>query len=124
MIDLSSDTVTRPSDAMRQAAAEAEVGDDVHRADPTVQALESAAADLLGTEAALYCPSGTMANQAAIRVHTDHGQEVLVELESHVYRWELGGLAQVQVDQGAFPAGHGHIGPGRFLELGQLGAGA
>ena len=94
MIDLRSDTVTRPSDAMRQAAAKAEVGDDVYGEDPTVNELEARAADLLGTEAALYCPSGTMANQVAVRTHTERGQEALVELESHVYRWELGGLAQ------------------------------
>jgi len=94
VIDLRSDTVTRPSDAMREAAAEADVGDDVYREDPSVNELEARAADLLGTEAALYCPSGTMANQVAVRTHTEPGQEVLVELESHVYRWELGGLAQ------------------------------
>ena len=94
MIDLRSDTVTKPSDAMREAAASAEVGDDVYGEDPSVNELESAAAELLGTEAALYCPSGTMANQAAVRTHTERGEEVLVELESHVYRWELGGLAQ------------------------------
>ena len=94
MIDLRSDTVTKPSDAMREAAASADVGDDVYGEDPSVNELESAAADLLGTEAALYCPSGTMANQVAVRTHTERGQEVLVELESHVYRWELGGLAQ------------------------------
>ena len=94
MIDLRSDTVTRPSEAMREAAATADVGDDVYREDPTVNELESAAADLLGTEAALFCPTGTMANQVAVRTHTERGQEVLVELESHVYRWELGGLAQ------------------------------
>lgn len=95
MIDLRSDTVTRPSEDMREAAATADVGDDVHHDDPTVEELESRAADLLGTEAALYCPSGTMANQVAARTHTDHGQEVLVERESHIYRWELGGLAQL-----------------------------
>ena len=95
MIDLRSDTVTRPSEAMREAAAGAEVGDDVHHDDPTVKELESRAADLLGTEASLYCPSGTMANQVAVRTHADRGQEVLVELESHLYRWELGGLAQL-----------------------------
>jgi threonine aldolase len=94
MIDLRSDTVTKPSDAMREAAASADVGDDVYGEDPSVNELESAAADLLGTEAAVYCPTGTMANQVAVRTHTEPGQEVLVELESHVYRWELGGLAQ------------------------------
>jgi threonine aldolase len=93
-IDLRSDTVTRPSDRMRQAAAEAEVGDDVHHGDPTVEELEARAADIVGTEAALYVPSGTMGNQIAARVHTDRGQEAIVEAESHVYKWELAGFAQ------------------------------
>jgi threonine aldolase len=94
MLDLRSDTVTRPDDAMREAAAAADVGDDVYGEDPTVNDLEARAADLLGTEAALFVPSGTMGNQIAARVHTDRGQEVVVERESHVYRWELGGFAQ------------------------------
>ena len=93
-IDLRSDTVTRPSEEMRAAAAEAEVGDDVHHDDPTVKELEARAADLVGMEAALYVPSGTMGNQVAARVHTERGQEALVERESHVYKWELAGLAQ------------------------------
>jgi threonine aldolase len=93
-IDLRSDTVTRPSEEMRRAAAEAEVGDDVHHGDPTVKELESRAAALVGKEAALYVPSGTMGNQVAARVHTDRGQEALVERESHVYKWELAGFAQ------------------------------
>jgi len=94
MIDLRSDTVTRPGEAMREAARDAEVGDDVYREDPTVNELERRAADLVGTEAALYVPTGTMGNQAAIRTHTDRGEEVLVERESHVFKWELGGIAQ------------------------------
>ena len=95
MIDLRSDTVTRPSEAMREASATAAVGDDVHGGDPTVKELESTVADLLGFEAALFVPSGTMGNQIAARVHTDRGQEVLVERESHIYKWELAGLAQL-----------------------------
>jgi threonine aldolase len=95
MIDLRSDTVTRPSEEMREAAASAEVGDDVHRDDPTVNELERKAADLVGTEAALYVPSGTMGNQVAVRVHTDRGQEIVLERESHIYKWELGGAAQL-----------------------------
>jgi len=95
MIDLRSDTVTRPSEAMREAAATAEVGDDVHRDDPTVDELERKAADLVGMEAALYVPSGTMGNQVAVRVHTDRGQEIVLEHESHIYKWELGGVAQL-----------------------------
>lgn len=94
MIDLRSDTVTRPTDAMRQAAAEADVGDDVYGMDPTVNELEARAAEIVGKEAALFVPSGTMGNQIAAHVHTDHGQEALVETESHVVRWELGGFAQ------------------------------
>ncbi|WP_256402754.1 threonine aldolase family protein [Halorubrum salinum] len=106
-IDLRSDTVTRPSDAMRDAAATAEVGDDVYRDDPTVNELERRAAEAVGTEAALYVPSGTMANQIAVRVHTDPGQELLLDRESHIYRWELGGAATLSgvqtrpVDAGA-----------------------
>ncbi|SFF80892.1 L-threonine aldolase [Halopelagius inordinatus] len=94
-IDLRSDTVTLPSDEMRAAARDAPVGDDVYGGDPTVNELESRAADAVATEDALYVPSGTMGNQIAARVHTDRGQEILVERESHVYRWELGGLAQL-----------------------------
>jgi threonine aldolase len=93
-IDLRSDTVTRPSDAMRRAAADADVGDDVYVEDPTVLELEERVADLLGYEAALYFPTGTMANQTAVRVHTDRGQEVVCDELSHVYRWELSGLAE------------------------------
>ncbi|MFT4922424.1 MAG: threonine aldolase [Haloarculaceae archaeon] len=94
MIDLRSDTVTRPSDAMREAARDAAVGDDVYGEDPTVNDLQERAADVLGTEAALFVPSGTMGNQVAARTHTERGQEVLCERESHIYKWELGGLAQ------------------------------
>jgi threonine aldolase len=94
MIDLRSDTVTKPSDAMREAARDADVGDDVYGEDPTVNELEARAAEVLGTEAALFVPSGTMGNQIAVRVHTERGQEVLLERESHVYKWELAGVAQ------------------------------
>ena len=94
MIDLRSDTVTRPSEQMREAAHDAPVGDDVYGEDPSVNRLESRVAELLGTEAALLVPSGTMGNQVAARTHTERGQEVLCERESHVYRWELGGLVQ------------------------------
>ncbi len=94
-VDLRSDTVTLPSDAMRDAARDAEVGDDVYRDDPTVTELERRAADAVGTEAALYVPSGTMANQIAVHVHTEPGQELLLERESHIYRWELAGAAKL-----------------------------
>ena len=94
MIDLRSDTVTLPNNEMREAARDAEVGDDVYREDPTVNELEARTADVLGMEAALYVPSGTMGNQVAARTHTERGQEVLCERESHIYKWELAGLAQ------------------------------
>jgi len=95
MIDFRSDTVTRPSSAMREAAAAAEVGDDVYGEDPTVNELETQAAELLGTEAALFCPTGTMANQVALRSHTETGQELLCDRRSHIYSAELGGAAQL-----------------------------
>jgi len=94
MIDLRSDTVTRPDDRMRDAARDADVGDDVYEEDPSVNELEARAAEILDTEDALFVPTGTMGNQIAARVHTERGNEVLVERESHVYRWELGGFAQ------------------------------
>ncbi|NGM68755.1 aminotransferase class I/II-fold pyridoxal phosphate-dependent enzyme [Natronolimnobius sp. AArcel1] len=94
MIDLRSDTVTTPDETMREAARNADVGDDVYGEDPTVNELEARVADRLGTEAALYCPTGTMANQIAARVHTERGQEVLADRKSHVVKYELGGLAQ------------------------------
>jgi len=94
MIDLRSDTVTTPSDEMRAAARDADVGDDVYGEDPSVNELERRAAEIVGAEAALYVPTGTMGNQIAARVHAERGQEVLVERESHIYQWELGGLAQ------------------------------
>jgi len=88
MIDLRSDTVTQPTEEMRHAMAGAEVGDNVYGEDPTVNRLESLAAGLLGTEAALYVPSGTMANQLAIRVLARPGTEVLCPDGAHVYRYE------------------------------------
>lgn len=94
MIDLRSDTVTLPVAAMRQAMAAADVGDDVYGEDPTVHRLEERAADLAGTEAALFVPSGTMGNQVAIACHTRPGQEVIVEAGSHIYNVELATLAR------------------------------
>jgi len=93
-IDLRSDTVTRPDERMREAARDADVGDDVYHDDPSVNELEARTAEIVGTEAAIYMPSGTMCNQVACRVHTERGQEALVDVESHVYKWELAGLAQ------------------------------
>ena len=91
--DFRSDTVTRPSEAMRAAMARARVGDDVFGDDPTVKELEARLAELLGKEAALFCPSGTMANQAAVRCHCRSGDEVLLHEGCHTYRFEQGGLA-------------------------------
>ena len=93
MIDLRSDTVTKPTPEMRRAMAEAEVGDDVYGEDPTVNRLQERAAALLGFEAALWVPSGVMGNEIAIRVLTEPGQEVLAEERSHVIHYELAGMA-------------------------------
>ncbi len=88
-IDLRSDTVTRPTPAMRAAMAAAEVGDDVYGEDPTVNRLEARAAEIFGREAALFVPTGTMGNQIAIRMHTEHGQEVICESRGHLVDWEM-----------------------------------
>lgn len=90
MIDLRSDTVTKPSDGMRRAMSEAEVGDDVFGEDPTVNRLQEAVADILGKEAALFVPSGMMGNQLGIHVHTSPGDEVIVERTSHIFNYESG----------------------------------
>ncbi len=89
MIDLRSDTVTKPTPAMRKAMAEAEVGDDVYREDPTVNRLEARAAELLGKEAALFVPTGSMGNAIGIKLHTHHGQEVICDDKAHILDWEL-----------------------------------
>ncbi|MBP6977564.1 MAG: GntG family PLP-dependent aldolase [Bacteroidales bacterium] len=91
-IDLRSDTVTRPTPGMLQAMMDAKVGDDVFGDDPTVIALEERAAELFGKAAAVYCPSGTMTNQIAVRVHTHPGDEVICDALSHVYHYEGGGM--------------------------------
>ena len=93
MIDLRSDTVTRPTPAMREAMASAEVGDDVYSEDPTINRLEKDAAEVFGKEAAIFVPTGTMGNQIAIRLHTQHGQEVICEARSHVLDWEMAMMA-------------------------------
>jgi threonine aldolase len=93
MIDLRSDTVTRPTPEMRKAMAEAEVGDDVFGEDPTVAALEQETAQLLGKEAALFVASGTMGNELAVRLHTTSGDEILVESGAHIFNHEAGGAA-------------------------------
>lgn len=93
MIDLRSDTVTKPTPAMREAMAHAEVGDDVFGEDPTVLALENMTAELLGTEAAIYMPSGTMSNQVAVRCHTEHGDEIVLDHDTHIHYYEAGAPA-------------------------------
>ncbi len=92
-VDLRSDTITKPTPAMREAMAAAEVGDDVFGEDPTVQQLQAETAALLGKEAAMFTPSGTMANQLAVRSHTEPGDEAIVEGQAHVYIYEGGGPA-------------------------------
>ncbi len=94
MIDLRSDTVTKPSSEMLETMMKASVGDDVFREDPTVNELEKYAANLFGKEAALYCSSGTQTNQIAINVHVKPGGEVICHKESHVYKYEGGGIAR------------------------------
>lgn len=107
-IDLRSDTVTKPTPEMRLAMANAEVGDDVLGDDPTVRALEARAAELLGKEAAVFVPSGTMANQIAVGVHAGPGDELICAESSHVYVWEAGGMARLWgVTAQTFPGDHG-----------------
>jgi threonine aldolase len=95
VIDLRSDTVSRPSDAMRRAMAEAEVGDDVFGDDPTVNRLEAMAAERVGKEAALLVPSGTMANLLALLTHTRPGDEILLGDECHIFNYEVAGSARI-----------------------------
>lgn len=92
-IDLRSDTVTRPSKAMLEAMNQAPVGDDVFQEDPSINALELFAATMFGKEKALFCPSGTMTNQIAIRCHTQPGDEVICDELSHIYQYEGGGIS-------------------------------
>jgi threonine aldolase len=111
VVDLRSDTVTRPTRAMREAIAAAEVGDDVYGEDPTVRALEEQVAELVGCEAALFVPTGTMANQIALRAHSRPGDEVIIGRGAHCWRHESGALAalagvqtQVVGEDGTFTA--------------------
>lgn len=108
--DFRSDTVTRPTPEMRRAMAEADVGDDVFGDDPTILRLEARTAELLGKEAAVFCPSGTMANQVSVRCHTRPGDEVMLHEGCHVYRFEQGGLAALHgVQARALPGAHGEV---------------
>lgn len=93
MIDLRSDTVTRPTPKMRAAMASAEVGDDVYGEDPTVNRLEQRAAEIFDREAALFLPTGSMGNTIAARLHTEHGQEVICESRAHILDWEMAMVA-------------------------------
>lgn len=112
MIDLRSDTVTRPSPAMREAIATAEVGDDVYGDDPTVNELERVTAELLGKEAAVFVPTGSMSNQIALRTHTEPGDSVLIEQNAHIVRAEGGaGAALSGVTMRPVQAHHGIFGP-------------
>lgn len=90
MIDLRSDTVTKPTAQMRRAMAEAEVGDDVYGEDPTVNFLQEKAAEIFGKEAALFCPTGSMGNQIAVKLHTKPGDEVVIEERGHIFNYEMG----------------------------------
>jgi threonine aldolase len=93
IIDYRSDTVTRPGKEMKEAMFKAPVGDDVFGEDPSINELESLAAEIFGMEAALYCPSGTMTNQIAIKCYTQPGDEVICDTTSHIYQYEGGGIA-------------------------------
>jgi threonine aldolase len=90
MIDLRSDTVTKPTPAMRKAMAEAEVGDDVYGEDPTVNILQEKAAEIFGKEAAIFCPTGSMGNQIAVKLHTKPGDEIVIEERGHIFNYEMG----------------------------------
>ncbi len=92
-IDLRSDTVTKPTNAMREAMARATVGDDVQEGDPTVRALEARVAKHLGKDAAIFVPSGTMANLLAIKTQTAPGDEIVAHEQAHIFHWETGGYA-------------------------------
>src|SRR5689334_4867681 len=95
IIELRSDTLTKPTAAMRQAMATADVGDDVYGEDPTVNRLEARAAQVFGKEAAIFVPTGSMGNLTAIMVHTRPGQEVICESRAHILDWEMGSMVSV-----------------------------
>ncbi|HMF56469.1 MAG TPA: GntG family PLP-dependent aldolase [Pyrinomonadaceae bacterium] len=95
MIDLRSDTVTKPTPAMRRAMAEAEVGDDVYGEDPTVNRLQERAAEIFGKEAAIFVPTGSMGNQIAVKLHTRPGQEVVIEERGHIFNYEMAAMSAV-----------------------------
>src|SRR5438094_4176510 len=92
-VDLRSDTVTKPTPEMRRAMAEAEVGDDVWGEDPTVNRLEARAAEIVGKEAAMFVPSGIMGNNIGLKLHTEHGQEIICDSRAHILEYELAMMA-------------------------------
>jgi len=107
MINLTSDTLTKPTEGMLRAMMAAEVGDDVFSEDPTVNRLEAIAAERFGKEAAVFCPSGTMTNQIALKIHTRPLDEVVCDVNSHIYQYEVGGYAfhsgiAIQLLEGSF----------------------
>lgn len=95
MIDLRSDTVTKPTPAMRRAMAEAEVGDDVYMEDPTVNRLQERAAEIFNREAALFMPTGSMCNQVAVKLHTKPGTEIVIEERGHIYNYEMAAMSAI-----------------------------
>src|ERR671920_427339 len=95
MIDLRSDTVTKPTPAMRRAMADAEVGDDVYGEDPTVNRLQERAAEMFEKEAALFMPTGSMGNQVAIKLHTRPGTEVVIEERGHIFNYEMAAMSAI-----------------------------
>ncbi len=124
MVDLRSDTVTSPTPAMRQAMVDAVVGDDVYGEDPTVNALEQRVADLLGHEAGLFVPSGSLGNQLGVRLLVPPGFELLCDQQAHVVRAELGGHAALGgVTTRTWRAPHGRLDPEQVMELAAPSAG-
>ena len=118
MIDLRSDTVTRPTEPMRRAMLAAEVGDDVYGEDPTVNALERRVADLFGHEAGLFCATGSLANLLGVRLLVEPGQEVVCDVEAHIARAELGAHAALGgVTMRTFPSDRGRVDPDRVAEI-------
>lgn len=112
MIDLRSDTVTKPTAEMRRAMAEAEVGDDVYGEDPTVNLLQEKAAEVFGKEAALFVPTGSMGNQIAVKLHTKLGDEVIIEERGHIFNYEMGTpavVAGVMIRPVRAASGDGHL---------------
>lgn len=124
-IDLRSDTVTRPTPAMRRAMAEAEVGDDVFGEDPETNALEREVADLLGHEAGLFTPTGSMANQLGLRLHVAPGEELLADVRAHVVRAELGAAAAFSgITTRTWPSERGRLVASAVTEIAEPNAGA